>query len=165
MFNGTYTHSTRPNTTHKKRTFDENCDGECESDDRQAMHKIMDSRGNGRYGWRQQVNKTVGAAASFISFATLNCHFAHVITMDFPFSLLADDMIERNQNVVTMHDVSPLALRQLIDYAYSGEITITEDNVQVRRSVVLQIFDRHSFEAIPLANKKLVKCCVRQTFI
>lgn len=40
-------------------------------------------------------------------------------------------MIERNQNVVTMHDVSPLALRQLIDYAYSGEITITEDNVQV----------------------------------
>lgn len=40
-------------------------------------------------------------------------------------------MIERNQTVVTMHDVSPLALRQLIDYAYSGEITITEDNVQV----------------------------------
>lgn len=47
----------------------------------------------------------------------------------------ADDMIERNQNVVTMHDVSPLALRQLIDYAYSGEITITEDNVQVRHRI------------------------------
>lgn len=54
-------------------------------------------------------------------------------------------MIERNQNVVTMHDVSPLALRQLIDYAYSGEITITEDNVQVmhvdlwRRTTMLYI--------------------------
>lgn len=44
-------------------------------------------------------------------------------------------MIERNQGVVTMHDVSPLALRQLIDYAYSGEITITEDNVQVFVSI------------------------------
>lgn len=45
-------------------------------------------------------------------------------------------MMERNQNVVTMHDVSPLALRQLIDYAYSGEITITEDNVQVKYNYI-----------------------------
>lgn len=41
-------------------------------------------------------------------------------------------MIERNSVNVTLHDVDPTALRQLIDYAYSGEITITEDNVQVR---------------------------------
>lgn len=42
-----------------------------------------------------------------------------------------DDMIERNSVNVTLHDVDPTALRQLIDYTYSGEITITEDNVQV----------------------------------
>lgn len=42
-----------------------------------------------------------------------------------------DDMIERNSVRVTMHDVDPTALRQLIEYTYSGEITITEDNVQV----------------------------------
>lgn len=40
-------------------------------------------------------------------------------------------MIERNSVTVTLHDVDPTALRQLIDYAYTGEITITEDNVQV----------------------------------
>lgn len=43
----------------------------------------------------------------------------------------ADDMIERNSVRVTMHDVDPTALRQLIEYTYTGEITITEDNVQV----------------------------------
>lgn len=42
-----------------------------------------------------------------------------------------DDMIERNSVNVKLHDVDPTALRQLIDYTYTGEITITEDNVQV----------------------------------
>lgn len=42
-----------------------------------------------------------------------------------------DDMIERNSVNVKLHDVDPTALRQLIDYAYTGEITISEDNVQV----------------------------------
>ena len=40
-------------------------------------------------------------------------------------------MLERNRDVVTLHDIDPSSLRQLIDYAYAGEITITEDNVQV----------------------------------
>lgn len=40
-------------------------------------------------------------------------------------------MIERNSVKVTLLDVDPTALRQLVDYTYSGEITITEDNVQV----------------------------------
>lgn len=43
----------------------------------------------------------------------------------------ADDMIERTSVNITLHDVDPTALRQLIEYTYSGEITITEDNVQV----------------------------------
>lgn len=40
-------------------------------------------------------------------------------------------MLERNSVSITLHDVDPTALRQLIEYTYSGEITITEDNVQV----------------------------------
>lgn len=40
-------------------------------------------------------------------------------------------MIERTSVNITLHDVDPTALRQLIEYTYSGEITITEDNVQV----------------------------------
>lgn len=44
---------------------------------------------------------------------------------------ITDDMIERNSVHVTLHDVDPTALRQLIDYTYTGEVTITEDNVQV----------------------------------
>uniref|UniRef100_T1GIJ3 BACK domain-containing protein n=1 Tax=Megaselia scalaris TaxID=36166 RepID=T1GIJ3_MEGSC len=39
--------------------------------------------------------------------------------------------LERHQGVVTLHDVDVEALRQLIEYTYTGELTITEDNVQV----------------------------------
>jgi len=52
--------------------------------------------------------------------------------MNFCF-FIQDDMLERNCDHVTLHDVDPTALRQLIDYTYSGEITITEDNVQVNK--------------------------------
>lgn len=40
-------------------------------------------------------------------------------------------MLERHQGIVTLHDVDVEALRQLIEYTYTGELTITEDNVQV----------------------------------
>lgn len=40
-------------------------------------------------------------------------------------------MLERNSVSITLHDVDPTALKQLIEYTYSGEIIITEDNVQV----------------------------------
>lgn len=72
-----------------------------------------------------------------ISFRFLSTSTRWVTTDD---CVLADDMIERNQNTVKLHDVSPLALRQLIDYAYSGEITITEDNVQVIFFVFYDIY-------------------------
>uniref|UniRef100_A0A0A1X9B2 Kelch-like protein 17 n=3 Tax=Zeugodacus cucurbitae TaxID=28588 RepID=A0A0A1X9B2_ZEUCU len=47
------------------------------------------------------------------------------------YAMFNDDMLERNQGAVRLHDVDVTALRQLIDYTYTGEITITEDNVQV----------------------------------
>ena len=40
-------------------------------------------------------------------------------------------MLERTQGIVRLHDVDLNAVRQLIDYTYTGEITITEENVQV----------------------------------
>ena len=45
----------------------------------------------------------------------------------------ADDMAEKLQNEVTLHDVDAIALQQLVEYSYTGEILITEDNVQVWR--------------------------------
>jgi kelch-like protein 17 (actinfilin) len=40
-------------------------------------------------------------------------------------------MVEKLQEEVTLHDVDAAALQQLVDYSYTGEILITEDNVQV----------------------------------
>ncbi|CAL1288086.1 unnamed protein product [Larinioides sclopetarius] len=41
------------------------------------------------------------------------------------------DMSEKNKSSITMHDVDPSALQLLVDFAYTGEILISEDNVQV----------------------------------
>lgn len=51
-----------------------------------------------------------------------------------------DDMIERNSVNITLHDVDPTALHSLVEYTYTGEITITEDNVQVNDNAVI-LFD------------------------
>ena len=40
-------------------------------------------------------------------------------------------MVEKMRPEVTLHDIDGVALKQLIEYAYSGEVLITEDNVQV----------------------------------
>lgn len=48
-------------------------------------------------------------------------------------------MLERNSVSITLHDVDPTALRQLIEYTYSGEITITEDNVQVYKFMLNRV--------------------------
>ena len=47
------------------------------------------------------------------------------------FSLFSDDLVEKNQKEVTIHDLDPLALTLLVDFSYTGEIVISEDNVQV----------------------------------
>ena len=40
-------------------------------------------------------------------------------------------MLERNKEVVELHEIDAPSLKQLIDFAYTGEIIITEENVQV----------------------------------
>ena len=44
---------------------------------------------------------------------------------------LLDDLVEKNQKEVTIHDLDALALTLLVDFSYTGEIIISEDNVQV----------------------------------
>lgn len=44
----------------------------------------------------------------------------------------ADEMSESRQTHVTLHDIDPQALEQLVQYAYTAEIMVGEGNVQVR---------------------------------
>lgn len=44
----------------------------------------------------------------------------------------ADEMSESRQTHVTLHDIDPQALEQLVQYAYTAEIVVGEGNVQVQ---------------------------------
>ena len=44
---------------------------------------------------------------------------------------ITDDLVEKNQKEITIHDLDALALTLLVDFSYTGEIVISEDNVQV----------------------------------
>ena len=39
---------------------------------------------------------------------------------------------------VTIHDIDPLALTILVDFSYTGELVVTEENVQVFYLVFVQ---------------------------
>ena len=43
-------------------------------------------------------------------------------------------MAEKNLRDITIHDVDPLALTLLVEFSYTGELSVCEDNVQVYRS-------------------------------
>lgn len=43
---------------------------------------------------------------------------------------ISGEMAERNKAVITLHDLDMSALNLLVDYAYTGQICITEENVQ-----------------------------------
>ena len=45
--------------------------------------------------------------------------------------MVLDDLAEKSRKEVVIHDVDPLALTLLVDFAYTGEIVVTEENVQV----------------------------------
>lgn len=42
-------------------------------------------------------------------------------------------MSESRQTHVTLHDIDPQALDQLVQFAYTAEIVVGEGNVQVRQ--------------------------------
>ena len=45
---------------------------------------------------------------------------------------IPDDLVEKTKKEVTIHDLDPLALTLLVDFSYTGEIVISEENVQVQ---------------------------------
>lgn len=65
----------------------------------------------------------------YISSISLSFRFASSFPR--PCSGSPDDMLERTQGIVRLHDIDVVAIKHLIDYIYTGEITITEQNVQV----------------------------------
>ena len=48
-----------------------------------------------------------------------------------------DDMTEKNLAEITIHDVDPLALTLLVNFSYTGELSVCEDNVQVKNKEIL----------------------------
>lgn len=61
-------------------------------------------------------------------------------------------MTEKNLSEITIHDVDPLALTLLVNFSYTGELSVCEDNVQVKFTPALYketkkffIFLEHSF--------------------
>ena len=49
---------------------------------------------------------------------------------------------------VTIHDVAPLALTLLVDFSYTGELVVSEDNVQVSVLPIIRIFHHWDWETI-----------------
>lgn len=58
------------------------------------------------------------------------------INFTLKFNCLLDDLAEKEQEEVTLHSVDAGALLQLIDYLYTGEILISEDNVQAGNIII-----------------------------
>ena len=52
----------------------------------------------------------------------------HILVIQY---IYLDDLAEKSRHEVVIHDVDPLALTLLVDFAYTGEIVVTEENVQV----------------------------------
>ena len=48
----------------------------------------------------------------------------------------SDDMTEKNLAEITIHDVDPLALTLLVNFSYTGELSVCEDNVQVKNKEI-----------------------------
>lgn len=44
---------------------------------------------------------------------------------------------ESNQNRIVLQDVDPKALGLLLEYVYSSEIQVNEDNVQVKKFIII----------------------------
>ena len=48
-------------------------------------------------------------------------------------------MKEKSLRVIPLYDVKPEYVRMLINYLYSGRITITEENVKVRSGCTVNL--------------------------
>lgn len=80
-------------------------------------------------------HKVIISAASPYFYAMFNgeyqlfsCFYIYTYLCLLP---LPDDMLESKSEVIELHEIDAPSLKQLIDFAYTGEIIITEENVQV----------------------------------
>ena len=55
----------------------------------------------------------------------------YILSLNIQSFSITDDLVEKNQKEITIHDLDALALTLLVDFSYTGEIVISEDNVQV----------------------------------
>ncbi|XP_065653878.1 kelch-like protein 3 isoform X2 [Hydra vulgaris] len=55
------------------------------------------------------------------------------------YAMFTGEMSESKQNCIVLKEVDAYALELLIDYCYSGEVQVTEENVQVFESVIAWI--------------------------
>lgn len=67
----------------------------------------------------------------------------HIITTVVSFNreiTLTGDMAEKHKDEITLHNIDSYAVQLLIEYSYTGDVKITEDNVQVLSPVCLIIY-------------------------
>ncbi len=43
----------------------------------------------------------------------------------------SDEMVEKKSQIIQLHDIDPYAMELLVEYAYTSQILISENNVQV----------------------------------
>lgn len=79
----------------------------------------------------------------------------------------ADEMSESRQTHITLHDIDPQALDQLVQFAYTAEIVVGEGNVQVRRGAHGRLPARSSSASLALqpTRASLPSPCPPQTLL
>jgi kelch-like protein 2/3 len=50
--------------------------------------------------------------------------------------MFTGDLAEAKSDRITLQEIDPKALTQLIDFVYTSEIHVTEENVQVKRGAI-----------------------------
>lgn len=68
------------------------------------------------------------------------CKTCRLFIYSFYLNFFTDEMSESRQTHVTLHDIDPQALEQLVQYAYTAEIVVGEGNVQVCNSMLNSCF-------------------------
>lgn len=70
-----------------------------------------------------------------------------------------DEMSESRQTHVTLHDIDPQALEQLVQYAYTAEIVVGEGNVQVGASPQISLLHKAVLSETCRPETFLSCCC------
>jgi len=67
--------------------------------------------------------------------------------------LTIDDMAEKTQRQITIHEIEPDAMQQLVEYSYVGSITITEENVQASVQLISTVCRQEALITLLLSGE------------